>query len=62
MKYKCIGNINKVTGTTSDYMTAGRVYEFDMLDDETGTTEGDTGNEMLENLNKQWHAQWERAE
>lgn len=62
MKYKCIGNTNKFTGATSDYLTVGKVYDFDMLDDDFGTTEGDIGNEVLENLTKQYHAQWEKVE
>lgn len=32
-KYKCVGNVNKITGRTSDYLTVGKIYEFDMIDD-----------------------------
>lgn len=62
MKYKCIGNINRITGSESKYLTVGKVYDFDMIDDEFGTTKTDCGNDMLENLTKQYHAQWEKVE
>lgn len=62
MKYKCVNNYNMVTDSESKYLTVGKVYDFDMLDDEFGTTTGDSGGDVFENLTKQYHAQWEKVE
>lgn len=65
MKYKCVGNVNKITGTESKYLTVGKVYDFEIVDSEFdffGEAKTDCGNDMLENFTEQYHGQWEKVE
>lgn len=61
IKYKCVSNIDFL-GYTSDYLTTGKVYEFEMEGETSGTTYGKSREEVYEFFPNPTHGKWEKVE
>lgn len=61
MKFKYVNNID-CFGKTVIYLTVGKVYEFDMEDENFGRTTSDDGAMVLESFLDSGHGKWELVE
>lgn len=58
-KYKYLNNINFL-GDPVDYLTIGKVYEFEMEGDDFGVAYDKNSHEVFEFFPEPVHGQWEK--